>query len=125
MTQFVQVTPFMHVPDIDAGVDFFTQLGFAAIFRSPGYAYVEREGCGVRMLERDEDEPAPPVIRGYACYFDVRDVDALYAEMRSGLDVLPEGAVLPPADKAWHQREFVVTTPDGALIAFGQPVVGA
>ena len=43
--QFLQVTPFMHVADLDATVAFFTDLlGFDVPFRMPGYAYVEREG---------------------------------------------------------------------------------
>src|SRR5688572_3191286 len=49
--QFLQVTPFMHVADVDAAVAFFSELlGFAVPFRMPGYAYVEREGCGLRIL---------------------------------------------------------------------------
>ena len=53
--RFLQVTPFMHVADLEAAVAFFRDLlGFAVPFQMPGYAYVEREGCGVRcsMPER-------------------------------------------------------------------------
>jgi len=53
---------------------------------------------------------------------DVRDVDALYAELKPKLDTLPNGDVHGPADKAYGQRELLVLAPDGNLIAFGQAI---
>lgn len=123
MGQFVQVTPFMHVPDIDAAVRFFEEiLGFSALYREPGYAYVEREGCGVRMLQNHGEDGAPPGNRRFAYYFDVRDVDRLHAELKPRLDTLPPGDVHGPADKPYFQRELLVLAPDENLIAFGQPI---
>jgi catechol 2,3-dioxygenase-like lactoylglutathione lyase family enzyme len=123
MGQFLQVTPFMHVPDIDAAVAFFENvLGFATLYREADYAYVEREGCGVRMLQYRGEDGAPPGSRRFAYYFDVRDVDALYAELKPKLDGLPAGDVHDPADKHYRQRELLVLAPDGNLIAFGQPI---
>lgn len=53
---------------------------------------------------------------------DVRDVDALYAELKRKRDTLPPEDVHGPADKPYHQRELLVLAPDGDLIAFGQPI---
>jgi catechol 2,3-dioxygenase-like lactoylglutathione lyase family enzyme len=40
---FIHVTPFMHVPDIDAALAFFNGiLGFKTLFRDGTYAYVHR-----------------------------------------------------------------------------------
>lgn len=123
MTNFIQITPFMHVPDIDSALAFFEQvLGFRATFRSEGYAYVEREGAGIRMLQNKGDDGAPPGNRRFAYYVDVRDVDALYAELKPKLDSLPKGDVHGPADKPYRQRELLVVAPDGNLIAFGQAI---
>lgn len=123
MGQFVQVTPFMHVPSIDAAVQFFESvLGFSTLYRESDYAYVEREGCGMRILESRGTDGAPPGNRRFAYYFDVRDVDALYAELKPKLDALPLGDVHGPADKPYNQRELLVLAPDGNLIAFGQPI---
>lgn len=123
MSQFVQVTPFMHVPDIDAAVAFFEDiLGFAALFRQSDYAYVEREGCGVRILQNRGEDGAPPGNRRFAYYFDVQDVDTLYAELKPKLDALPLGDVHGPADKPYNQRELLVLAPDGNLVAFGQAI---
>jgi len=49
----------------------------------------------------------------------VRDVDALYAELKPKLDTLPPGDVHGPADKPYGQRELLVLAPDGELIVFG------
>jgi len=123
VTNFIQITPFMHVPDIDAALAFFEDvLGFRATFRMRDYAYIEREGAGIRILQNQGSDGAPPGNRRFAYYVDVRDVDALHAELKPKLDALPKGDVHGPADKPYGQRELVVVAPDGNLIAFGQAI---
>jgi catechol 2,3-dioxygenase-like lactoylglutathione lyase family enzyme len=120
---FIQVTPFMHVPDIDAAVRFFNDvLGFKTLFRQSDYAYVHRETAGFRILQNRGDDGAPPGNRRFCYYIDVRDVDALYAELKPRLDHLPAGDVHGPADKPYKQRELLVLAPDGNLIAFGHAI---
>ena len=122
MTQFEQVTPFLHVPDLQKALDFFTDiLGFTVPFREEGYAYIHRETVGFRLLEAEEDQAAAGR-RRFAYYIDVRDVDALYAELKAKLDTLPPGDVHGPADKPYGQRELLVLAPDGELIVFGMEV---
>lgn len=121
MSNFIQITPFMHVPDIDAALAFFGDLlGFETLFRMDDYAYVEREGAGIRILQNRGSDGAPPGNRRFAYYIDVRDVDALYAELKPKLDALPPADVHGPADKPYDQRELLILAPDGNLIAFGQ-----
>jgi len=123
MTNFLQITPFMHVPDLEAALAFFEDiLGFATLFRMADYAYVEREGAGIRMLRNHGADGAPPGNRRFAYYVDVRDVDALHEELKPKLDTLPKGDVHGPADKPYGQRELLVLAPDGNLIAFGQAI---
>lgn len=121
MTQFEQVTPFMHVPDLAQALDFFTDvLGFEVLFRLPDYAYIQRETVGFRLLEAAGCLP-----RGdgrFAYYIDVRDIDALHAELKPKLDGLPPGDVHGPEDKDYGQRELLVRAPDGDLIAFGMAI---
>lgn len=122
MTNFEQVTPFLHVPDLQKALDFFTDiLGFAVPFRQDGYAYIHRETVGFRLLEAGEGEAAPGR-RRFAYYIDVRDVDALYAELKPKLDTLPPADVHGPADKPYGQRELLVLAPDGELICFGMAI---
>lgn len=123
MSNVIQITPFMHVQDLESALEFFTDvLGFATTFRSPGYAYVELEGAGIRIMENNGVEGPPPGNRRFAYYLDVRDVDALYARLKARLDTLPPKQVRAPADQPYGQRELLVLAPDGNLIAFGQAI---
>jgi catechol 2,3-dioxygenase-like lactoylglutathione lyase family enzyme len=123
MSNFIQVTPFMHVHDLERALAFFTDLlGFECRFRIGNYAYVQRETAAFRILEQTGADGAPPGNRRFAYYIDVRDVDALYAELKPKLDTLPQGDVHGPADKEYGQRELLVLAPDGNLLAFGQDI---
>jgi catechol 2,3-dioxygenase-like lactoylglutathione lyase family enzyme len=125
MSNFIQVTPFMHVEDLDRALDFFTNiLGFEARFRDGNYAYVHRETAGFRILEQTGADGAPPGNRRFAYYIDVRDVDQLYAELKPKLDTLPKRDVYGPVNQTYGQRELLVLAPDGNLIAFGQAFGG-
>lgn len=123
MSNIIQITPFMHVQDLDSALAFFTgTLGFKVLFQQPGYAYIELEGAGLRILESKSDEGAPPGNRRFCYYIDVRDVDRLYADLKPKLDLLPPGDVHGPADKSYNQRELLVLAPDGNTLAFGQAI---
>lgn len=125
MDNFIQITPFMHVDSLERAIAFFTEmLGFDIEFRMSDYAYLHRETAGIRVIQNKGSDGAPPGNRRVTCYIDVRDVDALYAELKPGLDTLPEGDVHGPADKPYGQRELLVLAPDGNLIAFGQAIEG-
>jgi catechol 2,3-dioxygenase-like lactoylglutathione lyase family enzyme len=123
MSNFIQVTPFMHVEDLERALAFFTGvLGFEIRFRAANYAYVHRETAGFRILEQTGSDGAPPGNRRFAYYIDVRDVDGLYAELKPKLDTLAKGDVYGPVDQSYGQRELLVLAPDGNLIAFGQQI---
>ena len=123
MPNFIQITPFMHVPELEAALAFFSRvLGFETLFRADDYAYIERENVGIRIMQNRGEDGAPPGNRRFAYYVDVRDVDALYAELKPRLAALPPGHVHGPADKSYGQRELLVLAPDGNLIAFGQAI---
>lgn len=118
-----QVTPFMHVADLHFAIRFFEDiLGFTTTVQMGNYCYVERDGAGLRILShRNEDELGNPH-RGFAYYFDVRDIDSLFAELQPQLASLPAGDVLGPVDQEYLQRELMIRAPDGNLIVFGQSI---
>lgn len=119
----LQITPFMHAPDVDAAVAFFTDiLGFTCLFRMADYAYVEREGAGLRILRNHGSDGAPPGNRRFAYYLDVRDVDAMHSELKPRLDTLPASDVHGPVDQHYGQRELMILAPDGNLVVFGQAI---
>ena len=120
---FIRITPFIHVPDIEKAVAFFEMLGFTSHFRMGSYAYVQRECAGVRLLQNDDEgNGAPPGNRRFAYYVDVEDIEKLHAELRPKLDTLPRGDVHGPADKEYGQRELCILAPDGNLLVFGQSI---
>lgn len=122
MDNFIQITPCMHVPDLDRALAFFNDvLGFRTLVREGDYAYVHRETAGVRVMQLHGEEDAPRE-RRYAYVVDVRDVDALYAELKPKLDALPPGDVHGPIDTSYGMRELSVLAPDGNLFVFGQDV---
>lgn len=124
MSNFIQVTPFLVLEDLEPALHFFTDiLGFKALVHASDYAYVHRETVGFRLLvNHDPRESAPPGNRRFAYYIDVRDVDQLYAELKPKLDLLPAGDVYGPVDQGYGQREFMILAPDGNLLVFGQAI---
>lgn len=117
---FIQVTPFMIVDDLERALAFFVDLlDFEVQLRARDYAYVQRETAGFRIWEQTGKDAAPPGTRRFAYYIDVHDVDRLYAELKPKLDRLPAGDVHGPADKPYGQRELLLLAPDGNLLAFG------
>lgn len=117
----IRITPFMHVSDVARAVAFFTDtLGFDCPLQSDAYAYVEREGAGIRIQWHDEPEELGTPHGGFAYYVDVRDLDAILAELGPKLAALPKGDVHGPVDQRYGQRELMIRAPDGNLVVFGQ-----
>lgn len=129
MSNFLQITPFMHVDDVDQAVRFFVDiLGFTASFHDRGtYAYVEREVVGLRILKASTSpgEEQRPGNREFRYYIDVKDVDAIVAELKPKIDALWPVRTHGPVDQEYGQREFMVVAPDGDLIVFGQAISSA
>lgn len=121
MSNTLQITPFMHVRDLPPAISFLEEvLGFDTIVRlGDEYAYLEREGAGLRVLARADAVAFPPDCGRFAYYIDVRDVDRVYSQLEEKLRALPEADVHGPEDKAYGQRELIVRAPDGQLLVFG------
>lgn len=118
----VQITPFMHVPDLEAALNWFALIGFEPLFRQADYAYVARGPVAVRVLEsRDETGACHVPHEGFACYVDVQDVDAVHREVAAKL-AAASVEVMGPVDQAYGQRELMIRAPDGNVFVFGQAV---
>jgi len=71
MSNFIQITPFMHVEDLEKALIFFNDiLGFETQFRARDHAYIHRETAGMRILEQKGADAAPPGTRRFAYYID-------------------------------------------------------
>lgn len=123
MANIFRITPFVHVPDIDSALEFFTEiLGFACVFRQGTYAYVQREAAAFRLLQNVGDDGSPPGNRRCCYYIDVTNVDAICDELKPHLGRLNDGDVHGPVNQIYGQRELMVVAPDGNLIVFGQDI---
>ncbi len=124
MPTLLRAAPFLRCPDIDVAVSFFVDtLGFTILARTGNYARVARDAA--QFLLFGDGVQFPPRGGGrYTSYVDVDDADALYAELKPRLDLLPPDRVRPPADMVHGQRDFLVIGPDGDIIAFGSPLPG-
>lgn len=118
-----QITPFMHVVDFGAALRFLTEtLGFTPIISEPSYAYLEREGAGLRLLGGYDPSEVGVPHRGFAYYIDVKSVETVLEQIGERLAALPEGDVVGPRDQPYGQRELMIRAPDGNLIVFGASI---
>ena len=120
----LQITPFMHVRELGPAVRFLEDvLDFRTCVLMEGvYAYLDREGAGLRVMARPDAHLFEPDCGRFAYYIDVRDVNAVFAALRERLEALPPEDVHGPADKSYGQRELIVRAPDNQLIVFGQAI---
>ncbi len=110
------------VRNLRISTDFYMNvLGFTRDFgdESDGWSFLSRDSVRVMLGECPDEVPASELNNhSYFAYINVRDVDALYAEI-----VEKGGAPTSrPSTKPWGLREFGLTTPDGHRIMFGQPL---
>jgi hypothetical protein len=67
MSNFIHITPFMHVHDLHQALTFFNDiLGFETRFRASHYAYIGRETVAFRIFEQTGPDGAPPGNRRFA-----------------------------------------------------------
>lgn len=119
-----QITPFMHVVDVDEAVRFLVDvLGFTAVINQGGYAYLDREGAGLRVMgHKNNSQEVGTPHRGFAYYIDVRDAGVVLEQIGRKLKALPESDVCGPVDQPYGQREVMIRAPDGNLLVFGQAI---
>lgn len=123
MKEIYQITPFLHVPDLQDALAFFCGvLTFELKFHEGNYAYIDLEGCGLRLLEEPTRKLTADGKARVAVYVDVADVDALHARLSPALATLPPDRVEPLMNKPYHQREFQVRMPDGDWLNFGAAI---
>jgi catechol 2,3-dioxygenase-like lactoylglutathione lyase family enzyme len=119
----VQITPFLHVPDLEKAIAFFTNiLGFTVTFRHTDYAFIRRERAAFRLIACGPGDPPRAFTPRVAHYIDVRDLATLHAELAPKLATLAPDQVYGPVYQEYGQRELMVVGPDGDLIVFGQAI---
>jgi hypothetical protein len=115
---FTNVAPVVPVRDLDAALDRYRRLGFAAhAYEGPNrYGFVERGSVSVHLSEWTEHDPSRT---GAVIYLYVSDADAVYAEWKtSGI----EGRFVEPTDTPYKLREFTYVDADGTAHRVGSPL---
>ena len=115
--------PILPSRDLDATAAFYGRLGFEVAGRYPppdDYLILRGHALELHFFAFPEHEPA----RSYAgAYVRLAEVDGLHARFgRAGLPRSGMPRLVPPEDKPWGMREFVVVDPDGSLLRIGTPV---
>jgi catechol 2,3-dioxygenase-like lactoylglutathione lyase family enzyme len=119
--RFTRTRSVLAVRDLRLSTRFFTEvLGFAPDMESPaGWSFLERDGFRV-MLGECPDEVLAGETGNHSWFVHVvmEGLDAYHAEVvRRGAAILQ-----PPADRPWGLREFVLRTPDGHRMVFGEVI---
>lgn len=95
------------------------KLGFSTDFEFDGWTFVSRDGVQLMLGHCPDEIPASQINdHAYFAYVEVDEIDQLHGEFLSrGLAGLPA-----PESKPCGMREFLVTTPDGHRIMFGEDI---
>ncbi|MFM9442304.1 bleomycin resistance protein [Streptomyces acidiscabies] len=115
---FTSVAPVIPVRDLDAALERYRRLGFAAhAYEGPDrYGFVERGSVSMHLTEWAEHDPSRT---GAVIYLYVSDADAVHAEWRnSGV----EGRFAEPEDTPYKLREFTYVDTDGTAHRVGSPL---
>ena len=119
--ELTQITPFVLCASLKRQIAFYCDtLGFEMQFQADNYAFLRRGRAGLRLLQCPANKDGRSLGGDHSFYIDVRDIDALYDELRPMLDKLPAKRVRGPFDQPYGQREFHVLDEDGALVFFGE-----
>ena len=114
--------PMIVCDDLAVSRAFYNRLGFDTLFSGPDYVQMVWPGAPLTqiglVLPRGDD---PLVFHsryrgGMFLAIDVRDVDAVYAELRAvGIEIAEDIRTAP-----WGKRHFAVMDPNGVAIDIGQ-----
>ncbi len=117
---FEYIAPVIPVRDLDAALARYRSLGFAAepYVGEERYAFVERGGIHLHLLERKDHDPRSTAAH---VYLYVSDADALHAEWAAAGDV---GNLSEAFDTPYGLREFSLVDPEGTLHRVGSPLSG-
>ena len=121
MPHLVQPRSVLAVRDLEASTRYYTEvLGFLVDpIEAPGWSFLTRDSIRLMLGECPDESPASETgNHSWFLHVMVEEVDALHREVVArGADV-----VVPIGNRSHGHREFVVQTPDGHRIMFGEPL---
>lgn len=115
---FERVAPVIPVRDLDAALDRYRRLGFAAraYAGDARYGFVDRDSVSLHVSEWHEHDPTRT---GAVVYLYVADAEVVHHEWaEAGVP----GRLGEPRDTEYGLREFGYVDPDGTLHRVGSPI---
>jgi lactoylglutathione lyase len=124
MTQFKAVSPIadedtdaLPVKELEPAVAFYERvLGFRVASRDATTATLRRDEVQVGLVRKEDHDPH----QAGSCYFDVSDLDSLYAELKANGGDLGEFGVDEWGGKR-YRTFFLREDVDGYCFCFSQP----
>lgn len=121
MSRFVRPRSVLAVRDLATSTRYYTEvLGFGLDpIEASGWSFLSRDGIQLMLGEcTDEVEASETGNHSWFLHIMVEGIDELHGEVsgRGGRIMVPLG------DRSHGHREFVVETPDGHRIMFGEPI---
>jgi catechol 2,3-dioxygenase-like lactoylglutathione lyase family enzyme len=113
------------INDIEKTVSFYTDvLGFERRMVSDDktFATVVHGEAAIHLTKTTDKQVLRATANNISIYLWVRQIDKLYEQLKSKLDLLPNGRVRAPFDQPYGMREFHVKDPDGCLLFFGENI---
>jgi len=112
------VTPMIHVPDVRANVEWYTQIGFTvtdtADDGSSGFSFAILSFGGGQVMFNSGGQSSPQKRREVDLYLEVDNVDEIYQRLKDRVEV-----VKPPHDTFYGMREFIIRDLNRFWITFG------
>jgi len=113
-----KAVPILASLDAAATIDFYTtKLRFAFKANWDGYLIFEKDDIALHLWPTTD----PEVPKATGCYFNVTEVDALFAEYDEQGVVHPNGRL---KDTPWGMRQFSILDNNGNIMHFGQEMNG-
>ncbi len=116
-------SPSIPVKNLAESLRFYTEtLHFQQVIDNPDYKYalVKRGAALIALFETGDEETLAVTRTQFRAQIWVEDVDTMWRELKTGLEVLPEGQYRAPFDQPYGTRELHVKCPDGFLMLFTQ-----
>lgn len=121
MSRFVRPRSVLAVRNLEASTRYYIDtLGFSLDpIRAPGWTFLTRDGIHLMLGEcPDEVHASETGNHSWFLHVMVEGVDELHREVTErGAEI-----VVPLGDRSHGHREFVLMTPDGHRLLFGEPI---
>ena len=114
------VTPMIHVPDVQATVDWYASIGFAVLGNHTEcgkMTWAKLAFGDGKIMFNEGGEQSLAHRREVDLYIETTKIDELFENLKGRVDVFE-----PPHDTHYGMREFIIRDLNRFWLTFGQPM---